>query len=133
MTVCGKVIKVKKTTVVIKTHRPASCEGCANAGICNKKELEIEAANTLSAKEGDIVKIIMPEDRKALMLLGYIFLVPVIILLLAAWLYTVNPLFALLALPLFVAYFVGLNKLNKTHKTANYVAEIVTPADKADL
>ena len=88
MTVCGKVIRKKEKTVLVKTQRPASCEGCANAGICNKKELEIEALNTLSANEGDWVKINLPEDRKALFLLGYIFLVPVGIILLSAWLYT---------------------------------------------
>lgn len=128
MTVCGIVTKVKKTTVIVKTQRPASCEGCANAGICNKQDLEIEAANTLSADKGDLVEIELPEDRKALFLLGYIFLIPTMLFVLAAWLYTLTPAAALAAVPGLIAYGAGLKFLNKTHKTTNYTVQILTPA-----
>ena len=66
-------------------------------------------------------------------MLGYIFLVPVGILLLSAWLYTKKVYLTFAALPMLAAYLVYLKRLNRTHKTVNYTIEIISPAgDRAE-
>ena len=53
MIVCGEVIALNGETARIKTSRPVSCEGCANAGICGTRDMEISAMNFENAKIGD--------------------------------------------------------------------------------
>ena len=124
MKICGEIIKIQGNTAYIKTSRPASCKGCSNAGICNKKELEIQAVNEIGARQGEIVDVEMPEDGKAMILLCYIFLVPVFILLFSVWLYTLQAVLALFAIPLTVIYLLLLRHLNQTHRSINRIISI---------
>lgn len=125
MTICGEVIKIKGKTAVIKTARPASCEACSNAGLCNKKELQIEVNNNLNANIGNIVEVEMPEDKKAMGLLCYIFIIPVIILILSAWLFTLNTWYALVSIPLIIIYILLLRKFDRSHKNTNHINKII--------
>lgn len=123
MNINGEVVKVKANSVVVKSSRLASCEACSNSGICNKKELEIEACNTLDLKVGDCVEVQLPQDGKALVALAYIFAVPVVILLLSAFLYTLKPFLAFVSIPLIVVYFIFLKVINKHYRSVNHVVK----------
>lgn len=57
MTVVGTVEKIKGNTVVVRTKRPASCEHCPTASVCNKKEIRMNIPNTVDAKIGDTVRV----------------------------------------------------------------------------
>ena len=52
MTVVGTVEKIKGNTVVVRTKRPASCEHCPTASVCNKKEIRMNVP-----KDGEVTMI----------------------------------------------------------------------------
>ena len=66
MTVVGTVEKIKGNTVVVRTKRPASCEHCPTASVCNKKEIRMNVPNTVGAKIGDTVRVYIENDGSAL-------------------------------------------------------------------
>ena len=80
MTVVGTVEKIKGNTVVVRTKRPASCEHCPTASVCNKKEIRMNVPNTVDAKIGDTVRVYIENDGSALGVLAYMFLTPLLIL-----------------------------------------------------
>ena len=73
MTVVGTVEKIKGNTVVVRTKRPASCEHCPTASVCNKKEIRMNVPNTVDAKIGDTVRVYIENDGSALGVLAYMF------------------------------------------------------------
>ena len=127
MKVIGQVVKIKGNFAYVKSARPASCEHCANAAICNNKSVEICAYNDIGAERGDFVSVETNEDKNAPLLLAYLFLTPLEILFLAYGAYTVFPWAALIALPLFVAYYLILRLIDKKHPVR---ARVVAPAQE---
>ena len=129
MRVTGEVIKIKESFAFVLASRPASCEHCANAGICNKKSVEICAYNDIGAEIGDFVEVETNEEKSAPLILSYLFLTPIIILLLACYLYTVSPWLCIAAGPLLILYYVILRKINKNHPVR---ARITGPAPETE-
>lgn len=131
MIVCGEIIGTDGSTARIKTSRPASCEGCANAGVCSTRDMEISAMNPIGAKVGDRVSVEYKKSAMALVMLAYVFLCPVVILFLAVWAATVYPWYCLIAIPLAVVYYCGLRLLNRTFRPSSVVVEIIpeTPSE----
>lgn len=125
MTVCGEIIGINGDTARIKTSRPASCEGCANAGVCSTRDMEISAMNFIGAKVGDRVSVEYKKSAMALIMLAYVFLCPVVILFLSVWAASVYPWYYLVALPLAVVYYFGLKIFNKTFKPSSVITEII--------
>ncbi len=125
MRTTGKVVKIKGKFAYVRSARPESCEHCANSGICNKKEVEICAYNDIGATLGDYVTVETGEDNTAPLILSYLFLVPIAILFISYFLYTLWPWLAFAALPLTAVYYIILRKLNKNHPVR---ARIISPA-----
>ena len=98
----GIVYKKKGSMAHIKCARPQSCEHCENSAICSKNE-----------SEGDLVEVETREDAKSVLVISYIFLVPVAILFVTYGLFVINPYLALAGAVLFAAYFAGLKILDK--------------------
>lgn len=124
MKVCGEVVKIKNELAYVRTGRPSSCEGCANAGLCNKESVEIIAINDLGATVGDAVEVECDESRTAIHVIAYIFLVPVVILFLGVFLFSLFPWLAFVCLPLLCIYFVILRKLNASWRPVNKIVAI---------
>lgn len=54
----GIVIKTAQNTAWVKTIRTSACEGCASKESCESaKEGQVEAVNTVGAKQGDAVVV----------------------------------------------------------------------------
>lgn len=132
MIVCGKVIGLNGETARIQTQRPASCEGCANAGMCGTRNMEISAMNFENAKVGDRVSVEYKKSAMALIMLAYVFLIPVVILFLSIWAATVYPWFILIALPLAAVYYWGLKMFNKSFRPSSVIIEILPPEPSPD-
>lgn len=130
MQITGTVVKEKGQTVFVRTSRPKSCEHCASASVCNKKEMKITAVNTVGAKVGDNVSVIIENDSSALSVLAYMFLIPIILLFLGYFLFTVNPWLILIPIILIIPYYIGLKVFNKKFKTKAYTEKIIVePTD----
>ena len=127
MKVIGQVVKIKGNFAYVKSARPASCEHCANAEICNNKSVEICAYNDICAELGDFVSVETNEDKNAPLLLSYLFLTPLAILFLSYGAYTVFPWAALIAFPLFAVYYLILRHIDKKHPVR---ARVVAPAQE---
>ncbi len=125
MKITGQVIRIKDRFAYVRTARPESCEHCANAGICNKKDVEICAYNDIGAEKGNFVTVETNEDRTAPLILSYLFLTPIAILFASYFLYTIYPWLALVAIPFTAVYYIVLRKINKNHPVR---ARIVSPA-----
>lgn len=121
----GTVIKTKGDSAVIQTERPASCKTCANASVCGSKAVKLMAANPLQAKPGDTVRVTVTEDGKALLLLAYLFLVPVAIFFIGCFLFFLHPIATVLCAPLLVIYFIFLTIFNKKYKAYAEVTQII--------
>lgn len=124
MKVCGEIIKIKNGIAYVRTSRPASCEGCANAGICSRENIELSAMNDANGEIGDIVEVEADENRQVIWVISYIFLVPILVLFAGIFFYSLNQWLTLLCIPLIVLYFVFLKKLNRVWKPTNRVVEI---------
>ena len=109
----GFVYKKKGGMAYVKCARPESCEHCENSVICNKQESELRAYDPVGVSEGDYVEVETREDAKSILVISYIFLIPVAVLFASYWLYTVNPLLALIGVVKFAAYFIGLKIIDK--------------------
>jgi positive regulator of sigma E activity len=134
MRVTGKVVKIDGSYAFIEASRPASCEHCANSGLCNKRNVEIQAHNDIGAEAGDWVEVETNEGKEAHLILAYLFLTPIAILLLASFLFTVSPWLTLTALPLTAIYYVILRKINKNHPVrARITGPAAEPQSCADL
>ena len=125
MIVCGEVIALNGETARIKTSRPVSCEGCANAGICGTRDMEISAMNFENAKIGERVSVEYHKSAMALILLAYVFLFPIFILFISVFAASIYPWFFLIAIPLIVVYYLGLKILNKKFKPSSVIVVIL--------
>lgn len=134
MRVTGQIVKIKNHFAYVRSSRPESCEHCANAGICNKKTVEICAYNDIGAELGDYVTVETNEDRSAPLILSYLFLTPIAILFLGYFLYTLNPWLTLGTIPLLAFYYFFLKKINKNHPVkARITAPAIPPKDCSEL
>ena len=129
MKITGCVVKTKEPFAYVLSSRPASCEHCANSGICNKKEVEICAYNDIGADVGDYVTVETNEDKTAPWILSYLFLTPIALLFLGYFLFTLSPWLTLASIPLLAGYYVILRKLNNSHPVR---ARIIGPALNPD-
>lgn len=125
MTVIGTVEKLKGKAVTVKTKRPSSCEHCPTASVCNKKEIRINVLNTVDAKVGDTVRVHIENDNSALGVLAYMFLTPLLIFAIGYVLFCLNPWLVLIAVVLFVPYYLGLRHFNRSFKTKAYTEGIL--------
>ena len=124
MQVCGEVVKIKNSLAYVRTARPTSCEGCANAGLCSKESVELTAINEVGAEVGDKVEIEADESRSAIWVIAYIFLIPIVILFVGTFLFSIFPWLSLICVPLLCIYFVGLKRMNHSWKPANRIVTI---------
>jgi len=125
MTVIGTVYKIKKGAAIVRCARPESCSHCENSAICEKKNTELHAYDTLGAKEGDIVEVETREDGKNMLVVSYIFLVPIIIIFFSYFLYTINAKLTFSAILFAAAYFIGLKILNKKYDPQVKITRII--------
>ncbi len=125
MKVCGEVIKIKNGLAYVRTARPSSCEGCANAGLCSKESVELTAINEVGADVGDRVEIDADDSRSAIWIIAYIFLIPIVILFIGTFLFSLFPWLSLICVPLLCIYFVGLRRMNASWKPTNRIVTIM--------
>lgn len=125
MTVVGTVEKIKGNTVVVRTKRPASCEHCPTASVCNKKEIRMNIPNTVGAKIGDTVRVYIENDGSALGVLAYMFLTPLLILAAGYALFLLHRWLVLFAIALLIPYYIGLRFFNKSFGTKAYISDIL--------
>lgn len=125
MTVTGTVIKVKGKTVTVKTSRPASCEHCPTASVCNKKETRLNVLNTVGASVGNTVRVRVENDNAALGVLAYMFLTPLLILAIGYIFSLINIWLTVVAVALIAPYYLGLRYFNRVFRTKAYTEEIL--------
>lgn len=125
MKVTGQVVRLKEPFAFVRASRPESCEHCANSAGCTKRQVDICAYNDVGAEKGDFVTVETNDDRSVAPIFAYLFLVPLAILFLCYYLYTLLPWLALAAIPLLGAYWFGLRRINASHPVR---ARIVGPA-----
>jgi len=109
----GIVYKIKGGMAHVKCARPESCDHCENSAICQKKETELRAYDPIGVSIGDLVEVETREDSKSMLVISYIFLVPVAIIFLTYLLFELYNLLALLGIIMSVAYLIGLKFLDK--------------------
>ena len=132
MTVIGTVYKIKKGAAIVRCSRPEACSHCENSAICEKKNTELQAYDTLGAKVGDLVEVETREDGKNMLVVAYIFLIPIVILFFSYFLYTVNPWLALSAVVFVAAYLFGLRIMNKKYDPQVRVTRIIERAEEQE-
>ena len=109
----GIVYKIKGGTVLVRCARPESCDHCENSAICSKKETELRAYDPVGVSVGDLVGVGTREDTRSMLVISYIFLVPVAIIFLTYLLFELYKLLAFAGIVMFAAYIVGLKFLDK--------------------
>ena len=84
----GFVEGLKGEYAFVRANRTASCERCASKGMCNIVEdtghVIVQALNTVGAKEGDTVRIELPE-KSFLAASALIYLFPIIALIIGGF------------------------------------------------
>ena len=133
MTVTGTVIKVKGKTVTVKTCRPASCEHCPTASVCNKKETRLNVLNTVGASVGNTVRVRVENDNAALGVLAYMFLTPLLILAIGYIFFLINIWLTVVAVALIAPYYLGLRYFNRVFRTKAYTEEILPDGYTEDI
>ncbi len=124
----GIVYNKKGGMAQVKCARPKSCEHCENSAICTKNESELRAYDPLGGSVGDLVEVETREDAKSVLVILYIFLVPVAILFAAYGLFVINPYLALAGIAMFAAYFIGLKVLDKNFDPKVKIVRIIEKA-----
>lgn len=124
MIVKGTVYKISGNYAGVKTPRPQACESCSNYAICSEKDVDMRVFNGIGAKIGDTVEIEVSEDQRAIYIMAYIFLIPVALIFIGYWLYTISPLLLLSLIPMLAAYGIGLNIMNKKFKLKSEIIRI---------
>ncbi|MBW1731304.1 MAG: SoxR reducing system RseC family protein [Deltaproteobacteria bacterium] len=84
----GVIEKVFSRKAIVKVQRHSACEHCDSRGMCDVfegKEMEVEVINDLQAKVGDRVELSVP-GRSLLKLSLFVYFIPVIALLIGAYL-----------------------------------------------
>ena len=84
----GIIIKINKTTAMVKTKQMTACESCAEKDTChstggNAKIMEVEAENTANAQLGDTV-IVSFETSRLFMLSFLLYVFPIIVMIFGA-------------------------------------------------
>ncbi|MDF2685224.1 MAG: Positive regulator of sigma(E), RseC/MucC [Clostridia bacterium] len=128
MEVTGFVVNInnKDKIAYIKTKRPDACAHCHSAESCHEKNVEMSVINNANAKIGDKVIVDINQDYTSYLLIGYIFIIPLVIFFLTIFLYGIYNLLALLCLPLCALYFIFLKVLNKKYKNTSSIVKIMT-------
>ena len=124
MVVKGNVYKISGNYAHVKTPRPKACESCSNYAICSGKDVDMKVLNNIGAKIGDNVEVEISEDQRAIYIMAYIFLVPVALIFLGYWLYTISTLCLLALIPLIAAYTICLYVINKKFKLKSEIIRI---------
>lgn len=125
MQIIGQVIKIKGENAVIQTKRSAACRTCASTSVCGKKDLKIISHNNIQAQVGDFVAVQFYDNAKALSVLAFIFLIPILILFIGYGLYTITPVAVLTCIPLLAVYLLIAKRLNKQFKPNSEITEIL--------
>jgi len=126
MIINGTVVKSADKIAYVKIQRQKECEDCVNKHDCMKNDFEMRALNTIGAKSGDIVELEKTDDNKSIFLIGYIFMVPIIILFTAIFISYINIILAvIIGVSAVIAWLVILLKLNKTYKTKTSIISII--------
>ena len=121
----GIVYKIKGGMAHIKCARPESCDHCENSAICSKKETELRAYDGIGVSVGDLVEIETREDARSMLVISYIFLVPVAIVFLTYLLFELYKYLAFLGLLLFLAYICGLKYMDKNFDPQVKIVRII--------
>lgn len=124
MIVKGTVYKISGSYANVKTPRPQSCESCSNYAICSGKDVDMKVFNGIGAKIGDTVEVEVSEDQRAIYIMAYIFLIPVALIFIGYWFYTLNNILLLGLVPMIAAYGIGLNFMNKKFKLKSEIIRI---------
>ena len=124
MVVKGNVYKISGNYAHVKTPRPKACESCSNYAICSGKDVDMKVLNNIGAKIGDNVEVEISEDQRAIYIMAYIFLVPVALIFIGYWLYTISTLCLLALIPLSAAYAICLYVINKKFKLKSEIIRI---------
>ena len=85
--------------------------------------------NNKKDKPEDTDRVTVTEDGKALLLLAYLFLVPVAIFFIGCFLFFLHPIATVLCAPLLVIYFIFLTIFNKKYKAYAEITQII-PANE---
>lgn len=109
----GIVYKIKGGMAHVRCARPESCDHCENSAICSKKETELRAYDSIGVSVGDLVEVETREDARSMLVISYIFLVPVAIIFLTYLLFELNKYLAFLGIFMFLAYLFGLKYMDK--------------------
>lgn len=85
----GKIEEIRKQTALVRIQKRSACAHCESKGSCSisKRDMLIEVPNDLQAGVGDQVEVSVPEGT-LLKLSALIYLLPVLLLLIGAFLGT---------------------------------------------
>lgn len=121
----GIVYKIKGGMAYVKCARPESCDHCENSAVCSKKETELRAYDSIGASVGDLVEVETREDAKSMLVISYIFLVPVAIIFLTYLLFEIFNYLALSGIFMFLAYLWGLKYMDKNFDPQVKIVRII--------
>lgn len=83
----GVIIKLNGTTALLRTRQKTACGHCAEKNHChmsgNDEEIEVEAANTINAKVGDIV-VVSYNSTRLFLLAFFLYVFPIILMIIGA-------------------------------------------------
>jgi len=83
----GIIIKVNGATALLRTRQKTACGHCAEKNHChmsgNDEEIEVEAANTINAKVGDIV-VVSYNSTRLFLLAFFLYVFPIILMIIGA-------------------------------------------------
>ena len=121
----GIVYKIKGGMAHVRCARPESCDHCENSAICSKKETELRAYDPIGVSVGDLVEVETREDARSMLVISYIFLVPVAIIFLSYFLFELYKYLAFAGIVMFVAYLIGLKTIDKRFDPQVRIVRIV--------
>lgn len=83
----GIIIKVNGDTALLRTRQKTACGHCAEKAHChmsgNDEEIEVEAANPIHAKVGDIV-VVSYNSTRLFLLAFFLYVFPIILMIIGA-------------------------------------------------
>ncbi len=121
----GVVYKKKDNIAQVKCARPEGCDHCENNAVCSKKETELRAYDPIGVSVGDTVEVETRQDARSMLVIAYIFLVPVAIIFISYFLFELYKYLAFAGIIFFAAYVFGLKFLDKNYDPQVKIIRIV--------
>lgn len=135
MTTLGKVKEIKGNTAIIEVFKESACTGkCEDCAGCKISSVTAKAVNKANAKSGDIVEI-YASTKKVMGLAVTVYLIPVLILIFSAVIFSVlgnillKGILILILISLYICFIIYENRKYKNN-IQNTVIRIVKSSEE---